>query len=155
MTPATRHLSDQCLLSTQQLIGIIIHSLNINMLEMVQRRSVRYVFGDFNGRSSVTAMLQEICWLPLATRQRLSRLEMMYRIRFDFIDIDWSKYLIPLTSPLTRGHHSRFLTPRCRTDVFINSFFRRTTHDWNNLEFDPAAFPTLDAFKTMLRVDLP
>ncbi len=127
---------------------------NINKLEMVQRRSARYVFGDFNRRSSVTAMLQELCWLPLATRRCLSRLEMMYRIRFDLIDIDWSKYLIPLTST-TRGHQSRFLNPRCRTDVFMNSFFQRTTRDWNNLEFDPAAIPTLDAFKTALRADLP
>ncbi|XP_071494568.1 tripartite motif containing 13-like [Diadema antillarum] len=37
------------------------------------------------------------------------------------------------------------------TTAYANSFFPRTIRDWNNLPIDPAAYPSLIAFKTALR----
>ena len=99
-------------------------------------------------------MLQDLKWQSLEERPRLLRLEMMFCIRFDIIDINWSSYLIPLTST-TRGHQTRFMQQHCHIDGFAHSFFPRTTRDWNSLQCEPAAYPTINAFKTALRVELP
>jgi hypothetical protein len=41
---------------------------NINKLEAVQRRSVRFVY-DFRHTTSVTPMLNELNWAPLQERR--------------------------------------------------------------------------------------
>ena len=123
---------------------------NIRKIEQVQRSCARFVTGDYDRYSSVTAMVQDLQWPTLATRRLQSRLEMMYRIRFDLIDIRWSQYMTPLAS-ITRGHGSRFEHPRCSSTTFANSYFPRTIRDWNSLSTDPAASCSLNAFKSALR----
>ena len=107
---------------------------NIKKVEQVQRSSARFVTGNYDPRSSVTQ----------------TRLAMLYRIRFDLVDIQWSDYLTEAQSR-TRGHQSRFWTPYCNTHLYASSFFPRTSSDWNNLVQDPADYPSLSAFKTALR----
>ena len=122
---------------------------NVNKIEMVQRRSARYVSGDYNQSSSVATMLSKLQWPSLASRRLQSRLVMLYRIRFDLVDIDWQQYLCESTSS-TRGHGSRFTTPMCTNQVYSSSFFPRTVKDWNKLPADPADSPSLEAFKSLL-----
>ena len=124
---------------------------NINKIEMTQRRSARYVTGDFRRTSSVAAMLNKLQWPSLADRRLHIRLVMLYRIRYDLVDIDWQQHLRE-SSSRTRGHGSRFTVPRCTSQVYASSFFPRTAKDWNNLPADPADSPSLEAFKSSLRV---
>ena len=70
-------------------------------------------------------------------------------MRFDLVDIDWKEHLTPLTSN-TRGHSCRFWNPYCRTDVYLSTFFPRTSGEWNLLKIDPSDYPTLDNFKVVL-----
>ena len=123
---------------------------NIKKVEQVQRNSARYVMGNYDRRSSVSAMLNELQWPTLQSRRRHSRLAMLFRIRFNLVDIDWKDHLIPLTST-TRGHASRFWIPHSSSQVFSSSFFPCTCREWNNLKKDPAVFPSLDAFNRALR----
>ena len=115
---------------------------NVNKIVMVQRRSARYVTGDYNRTSSVTAMLGKLKWQSLASRRLQNRLVMLYRIRYDLVDIDWQQHLTELTSS-TIGHGSRFRTPLSTSQVYASSFFPRTAKDWNNLPADPADSPSL------------
>ena len=122
---------------------------NVNKIEMVQRRCARYVTGDFNQTSSVTAMLENLNWPLLLTRRLHSSLAMLYRIRFNLVDVTWQSFLTELTS-ITRGHGSRFRTFNCSSQTYASSFFPRTCKDWNNLPQDPAQYPSIDAFKVFL-----
>ena len=122
---------------------------NINKIEMVQRRCARYVTGDFNQTSSVTAMLNNLQWHSLQDRRLHSRLAMMYRIRFNLVDIAWQSYLSERTSA-TRGHGSRLQTFRCSNQAYASSFFPRTCKDWNSLQEDPASSSSLDAFRLVV-----
>ena len=72
--------------------------------------SARYVSGDYNQTSSVTAMLTKLQWSSFASRRLQNRLIMLYRICFDLVDIDWQQYLCKSTSS-TRGHGTRFSLP--------------------------------------------
>ena len=51
-----------------------------HQVEMVQRRSARYVCNRYHNTSSVTNMLDELAWPTLESRRKSSRLCMMYRI---------------------------------------------------------------------------
>ncbi|XP_072051476.1 uncharacterized protein [Amphiura filiformis] len=122
---------------------------NADKIEMVQRRGARFVTGIYDQTSSVTAMLKDLQWPTLESRRTQSRLAMMYRIRYNLVDINWRDHLTE-SSTRTRGHGSRFTLPHCSTQVYASSFFPRTCRDWNNLAFDPAHLASLNAFKTAL-----
>ena len=67
-------------------------------------------------------MLQELHWPSLESRRLQRRLAMMYRIRFDHVNINWRQYL-QKSSTHTRGHNSRFWMPFCSNQVYASSFF--------------------------------
>ena len=123
---------------------------NIQKLEQVQRSSARFVVGDYQRTSSVSDMISSLNWPSLQDRRLNSRLVMMYKIYYNLVDIDWKKYLT-LHSSTTRGHSSRFFIPHTSSSAYTSSFFPRTIRNWNNLPVDPAAYPSLDAFKSALR----
>ena len=53
---------------------------DINKLENIQRRSARFVKGDYRTTSSVTQMLQELDWQDLQSRRRDLRLALLYKV---------------------------------------------------------------------------
>jgi hypothetical protein len=53
---------------------------NINKLEMVQRRAVRYVQNNYHNTSSVTSMIDTLGWPTLAERRLKTRLIMLFKI---------------------------------------------------------------------------
>ena len=75
---------------------------------------------------------------------------MMYKIRYNLVDIPWNLDMSQLASS-TRGHSSRFFVPRTHSSAYASSFFPRTIQEWNRLPVDPAAYQSLNCFKTALR----
>ena len=53
---------------------------DINKLENIQRRSARFVKGDYRTTSSVTQMLQELGWQDLQSRRRDLRFALLYKV---------------------------------------------------------------------------
>jgi hypothetical protein len=99
---------------------------SINKVEAVQRRAARFATGDYQCTSSVTAMLQQLQWQTLQSRQAYAQIVMMYRIVYSLVDIP-AEYHPNRTTLRTRGHSLRFLVPLTRTTVYRNSFFS-TSH---------------------------
>ena len=124
---------------------------NNRKVEQVQRNSARYATGNYSPKASVSAMLNDLEWPTLQSRSQQIRLAMLYRIRFDLVDIKWDDHLIP-SRTVTRGHSCRFWSPVCSSNALSSSFFPRTSREWNTLKVDPADFPTLDAFKMPLKL---
>ncbi|XP_038045149.1 uncharacterized protein LOC119719722 [Patiria miniata] len=87
---------------------------NTKKLEQVQRSSARFVMGDYRRTSSVTSMLEHLDWPSLQERRHQNRLQMMYKIRYNLVDIPWNNYLTQLSTS-TRGHSSRFTIPHTRS----------------------------------------
>jgi len=54
---------------------------------------------------------------------------MLFKIQHELIDIDRQQYLTPKDSR-TRGKN-RFYQERPKTDTYRQSFFPKTTRDWN------------------------
>ena len=72
---------------------------NTKKIEQVQRSSARFVMGDYSRTSSVTTMLKHLDWPTLEERRQHSRLHMMYKIRYNLVDIPWRSYLTQLQHP--------------------------------------------------------
>jgi len=74
----------QCILMHSGISGPRL-AMDINKLENIQRRSARFVKGDYRTTSSVTQMLQELGWQDLQSRRRNLRLALLYILDFQFM----------------------------------------------------------------------
>ena len=52
----------------------------VSVLEKVQRCAARWVLSDYSYHSSVSFMLEQFNWLPLAKRRKQQRLSLFYQI---------------------------------------------------------------------------
>ena len=120
---------------------------DMDRIERVQRRAARYVLHRHGNRSSVTDMLDQLKWKPLKDRRKEARLNMMYKINNNLVNINKEGRL---TKPLrrTRGaNESTFQIPRCNNEYRKESFFPKTIKDWNHVPPDILSAETLDSFK--------
>ena len=94
---------------------------DINRLEMVQRRAVRFVCNNFNRTASVTAMLNHLNWPTLERRRNQAKLHMFYKIINNIISIPYD-HLIQ-SSTTTRGHSMRYIQLAARTNTHTCTLF--------------------------------
>ena len=122
---------------------------NIGKLEMVQRRSARFVMGDYRTTSSVTAMMTDLHWQTLQERRAQAKAIMMFLIVNSLVDIP-PTHLIPAAVTI-RGHSQKFLVPYARTSTYRQSFFPDAIRTWNSLPQYAVACESLEAFKGSLQ----
>ena len=115
-------------------------------LEMINRRSARFVMNDYNNTSSVTTMLNTLQWPSLETRREKQRLVLMYKIVHGLVAVPADKF-IPADSRTKSNHWYKFKTISSSTSVYKNSFFPLTIPAWNSLSRTTVDCNTLDSFK--------
>ena len=93
-----------------KIFQLCVKLVNWASLSNAVRSSARFVLGNYDRRASVTSMLNKLQWPSLESRRQQNRLAMLYRIRFNLVDINWTSYLAASSSN-TSGHNSRFWTP--------------------------------------------
>ena len=105
----------------------------INKIEMIQRRAARYTLNQYSYQSSVSAMLQHLCWPTLQQRRNLASVTMLYKLQHQLItfyvhvvSISNLHYLVP-----SRDH--KFIQSFSPTNYHLYSFFPRTIRLWNSL----------------------
>jgi hypothetical protein len=105
----------------------------IQTIEQVQRRHARYVTNNYWEKTPgcVTRMLDQLQWVCLERRRQNIRLAMMYRIVHGQVDINKELYMRTADNR-TRGQ-TRYYQERINNNDLLNSFFPRTTRDWNRL----------------------
>ena len=124
----------------------------INKIEMVQRRSARWVFNSYRtGLNSTgpTEMIQQLNWPPLQIRRLTARLCLMYKMANNLVLMPTRTLLVPYPY-LTKSMPPHAFIPLDLFQqklYFSNSFFPRTVADWNWLPNSVAAAPSLEAFK--------
>ena len=59
---------------------------NINKIEMVQRRSARFVFNNYGRTASPSEMMSQLGWESLAERQKKAKTIMMFKMCNNLID---------------------------------------------------------------------
>lgn len=120
---------------------------SINIIEMIQRKSVRFIFNSYRRHTSVSALLQEANLETLEVRRYRERLKMLYLIHREHVKLDKKLYITPCSRRLTRSSHSfRLDEYPHHTTLFKQSFFPRTIHDWNALPENVLQSSTLSSF---------
>ena len=122
-------------------------------LEMVQRRTTRFVTGDYRTTSSVTQMIEALQQTELKQRRKRAKVIMLYRIVNHLLAISPQQYLIiPRGVALTtRGHDTRFLLPYSSIQNHQQSFFPSAIRLWNELPTAVVTASTLEGFKDSLQ----
>ena len=100
---------------------------DINKLENIQRRSARFVKGDYRTTSRVTQMLKELGWQDLQSRRRDLRLALLYKVVMGHVGIQPEHASMVTADDRTRAKHQfKFRGVGSSTQAFRHSFAVRT-----------------------------
>ena len=119
----------------------------IDNLEKVQRRGIRFITGNYSREDSVTAMRLNIGLPTLQERRLQSRLVMMFKILHHQIAIPLPDYITNKGRATRSQHPLRFTRLSTSSDSYKYSFFPRTMKDWDELPLNIIELPTLEQFK--------
>ena len=153
----------------QQLIDISLHHNieqvidkptrgdNILDLFLTNNKSARQNFETPTYTSSVTGMLSQLEWVPLATHRANTRLCMMYRVAHTPVGDPWTPWLsLTFAQRTTRGSHAwKYIPISTSHDAYKFSFLPRTIIAWNQLPSIIITAPSLDAFRSRLITSQP
>ena len=125
-----------------------------NRLEAVQRRSARWARGA-HGIISVTALMSELNWAPLADRRRNQRLSIFYKVLNGNWDIHPATLDLKLEPPVSRRIYShkdnvKRFSGRDRHSPIWQGTILRTIPEWNSLPAEIVSADSVLKFKSQL-----
>ena len=124
------------------------YQTDIDRLEMVQRRSARFVLNKKDRYASVTKMMESLGWPSLQSRRTNAKLIMFYKIINDIVDVDIDdNILVPVTCHYTRGH---LMQPYTRVDAYKYSYMPSSIKLWNTLPGDVTKQNSVENFQANL-----
>ena len=145
---------------------------DIEGLERVQRKALRFITGDFKSYTpgSVTRLLEKTELQPLQQRRKQLRLSLFYRVVEGTVPaLPMQQFLeeqrqgrriravqhsdhhsVNIVSGYARNNSRPFIVPYGRTEQFRSSFFVKTAQDWNQLEDNIVTSKSLGIFKTKI-----
>ena len=121
-------------------------------IEMVQRRSARWVMNKYRwgpNTTGPTQMIHHLGWPLLETRRKVARLCLLYKMRNGLVIMSYRSLLqpYPYQTKLMPPHSFAPLDKLPEKRYFSSSFFPQTVNAWNSLDHQVAAAPSLDLFK--------
>lgn len=119
---------------------------DIDKIEGIQKRAVRYIYNSFV-RTSMTDLLNRANLPTLTQRNRVLRLKFLFQLVKGHYSIDISELFSFSTGYATRQRHALTITPfTSRNNCFKYSFFPRVVTEWNQLSNDAVLQPSLNLF---------
>ena len=116
---------------------------NIDKIEMVQRRAVRFVYNDYSRYSHVSPMIKALGWDSLEYRRLNNQVFMFYKIYKGLVGI--SRNTRASRSPNCAPFHQRATL----NDTYKYSFYPRAIRPWNSVPL--SLIPdSLDEFKAII-----
>ena len=105
-----------------------------DLLEKLQRRSARFVKGDYRTTSSVSQMLHDLSWCDLKDRRWDLRLALLYKIVTRHVSINPDQSGLVAADNRTRANYRyKFRAIETSSSGLRYSFAVRTVSDWNQL----------------------
>ena len=128
------------------------HDQDLNRLDRVHIRAMRIITGATQ-RCNTQALYTELGWHTLSQRRKIHRLRLFYKIKHNLAP-NYLAHLMPQTvhernryALRNREDMTRF---RAHRQAYYNSFFPRTTRDWNNLPLQIRQSQSLYSFNRQL-----
>ena len=119
-------------------------------IEMVQRRSSRFIFSDYRFTSSPSDMINKLKLQSLETRRAIARLCIFYKAIDHQVALPLDDLRIP--TRITRQSAGRsFIQLGTGCDTYKWSFFPRTIVDWNRLPNQIRSSTSINSFRSDLK----
>ena len=120
-------------------------------IEKIQRRAARWVLNRHRNTSSVGDMLDSLQWPTLADRRRRARLVMLYKVLDKSVAMSFGTDLQSTPQRPRRGasklpNDRQLVRQFSANDYRTMAYLPRTIRDWNSLDQQSVAAPSLDAF---------
>ena len=116
-------------------------------LEKIQRRAARWTTSNYDTRSSVTAMLNQLGWRTLEQRRADARLCLFYKIVYGLVAVPLPNYVQPTHRMYRYCHSMTYRQIQTSTNYYKYSFFPLAIVQWNALPEAVASLSDLDLFK--------
>ena len=116
-------------------------------LEKIQRRAASWTTSNYDTRSSVSAMLNQLGCRALEQRRADARLCLFYKIVYGLVIVPLSNYVQPTLRISQYCHSMTFRQIQTSTNYYKYSFFPLAIVQWNALPEAVASLPDLDLFK--------
>jgi hypothetical protein len=127
-----------------------LYKTEIDELEKVQRRAIRFIKNSHDRTASVTSMQNELKLPTLQQRRQLSRLTIFYKAVNNEVAVELPDYLLISVRETRSYHHTLFTRISTRKNTYKYSYIPRTTSEWNDLPPDINDQSTIQSFKTAL-----
>ena len=115
-----------------------------HQLEKIQRRAARWTTSNYDTRSSVSAMLNQLGWRTLEQRQADAHLCLFYKIVYGLVAVPLPNYVQP-THRVSRYCYSiTYRQIHTSTNKYKYSFFPLAIVQWNALPEAVASLLDLD-----------
>lgn len=125
------------------------HENLIHSLEMVQNNSVRFILSNYNRTASISTMKSNLDLPSLTSRRKISRLCLFHKL-FLHPSLRAEHILPPQYISSRLDHVHKVGIPSCRTNAFFQSFFPRTSVEWNGLPAPTATIKDPQQFKNAI-----
>ena len=122
---------------------------HIHKLEMVQRRSARFILSDYRYTSSPSSMIAKLHLQSLEARRKTARLSIFYKAVNGKVSLPLTE-LRQATRSTRNSSTNSFIQLGSRCDAYKFSFFPRTIVDWNSLPFTTTNSVSLDSFRSSI-----
>ena len=124
-------------------------------LEKIQRRTARFVKGDYIFDSSVDEMVKSLGWTNLEDRRRELRLALLYKIIHGHVEIPTEGILRKAGGRTRAKNNNSYAHLSFTRDEVRYSFFPDTIVEWNKLPDSIIECSTVAAFKRGLHKRVP
>ena len=123
------------------------------LIENVQRRATKFILNYPPRDVTYRDRLISLNILPLEHRRELHDLTLLYKIKYNLLNVTFNQYLTPATNPyVTRNFdpNNYNIIVSKNQEFFRKSYFPRTVILWNNLPPNIKAAHSLQTFKQHL-----
>ena len=130
------------------------HQKEVNSLERVQRKAVRFITRKYSRRDSVSALRSDLGLPTLQQRRLTSKLTMFYKIHHQEVAVEIPNHYVPssTSSIKTRKKHTeQYNIISTRSDTYKHSFYPSVIPVWNQLPESLITSPTTPIFKNKIQ----
>ena len=124
-------------------------SRDIKSLESVQRQAARFICGEYDRKTSVTPLLEQLQLDPLATRRVMSQCTMFFKIHHGLVNIRFPTNIRLHPTSSRVSHNLRYAPVLASHNIYKFSFFIRTIPTWNRLPVEAVTAPSVNVFQSI------
>ncbi len=134
----------------EPLSGIPISQKDTYCLEMVQRKSARFLQSDYRHRSIVIRMLEGLKWGSLKDQRIICLLTIVFKILNIELAIPSEEFFEFNCTRTRHGHPKKLTRYQHKTDMLKYDFAPRTIPEWNDLPEEVVESKYIDCFRNVI-----